>query len=344
MKESHPQQCPLYPLLCPKQCGNTVARQNLPEHQKVCPMEESECPFKEVGCLEQLVRQEVANHLSSAWMDHLSLLMSSQLDLKAKVLSMDKQQRQMGAECRRLEAECGRLQATNMEVVQKMTRVGSLIPGLKASLGEHKVTSIKLGQLDTVIADKSVMVIGKPLRLELPKKISKNGHTIVVNQLQFRLEWAYKAKELQLELLLTDPEVLPQSFGCDFVVKIEPHQVPSGSASKITSNIRILAIICCGTPQYSSEHARSIKKKSMGPQKSVYVDGDVLLTLTMQEHGHVFTQEHTTTPKRRPSDASVSSTKGYTCQCECHQRKRSMPSQTEHHVKNTKIRRKNTIN
>ena len=335
MKDNHPLQCPLYPLLCPKQCGTTVARQNLPDHKKICPMEESECPFKDIGCLEHLVRQDVENHLSTAWQFHLSLMMSSQLNLKAKVLSMDKHQRF-------LEAECRRLQATNTEIVQKMTQVGLLLPGVKASLGELKATSFKLGQIDTVLTNTSATAIGKSLRLELSKKISKSYHTITVNQIKFRLEWVYKANGLELELLLIDPQVLPESFGCDFVGKIEPHQVQLGNASKVASIIRILAIVCCGSPQNSDEPARFSTRNSMGPQKLVYVDSDILLTLTLHEHGHVFTQEPANL-KKRSCDASVSSTEGYTCPCKCHQRKSSMPSQMEHRVKKSKIKRKNTI-
>ena len=64
--------CPAYLLSCPNQCGVTVKRSQLPQHEKECPLAVVDCPFKEAGCsTTQMQRKESAHHLNQDHVQHL---------------------------------------------------------------------------------------------------------------------------------------------------------------------------------------------------------------------------------------------------------------------------------
>ena len=320
MKEEHPQKCLLYPLPCPQKCEIMVARKDLPSHQNVCPMQQVQCPFKDAGCSENIIRKNMEEHLATAMTIHLLQLTSSQGNFKEKMSFMVKS----------LQQDCKQLQQKNLAMETKLSQVGCLLQGMRVSTRENERVCLKLGQLETILTDTSVMTIGACVSLELSKKTNQGHHFIIVNRVKFMLEWIYRDKTLELELFLAESRPLPDGMSCEFLVKVEPHQDESGSTSNAASIIRILAVVCCGTPQYSHEDAYITSKKPIGPSKTVYVNSDTSLTLTVQEHGHVLTHKPSLL-RRKSCDLSMFFANAQPCQCDCHYRHHrqiSLPTRT----------------
>jgi len=49
----HWPECKYYPLACPNRCGVTCERPTMEDHVKICPLQEVECQFQQVGCVER---------------------------------------------------------------------------------------------------------------------------------------------------------------------------------------------------------------------------------------------------------------------------------------------------
>ena len=75
--------CPEFPLHCPNGCGMIkIKRRYIDDHRKICPLEEIECPFAEVGCYEKIARYQFGEHLSFNSEHHLLLVLSAYKEMK----------------------------------------------------------------------------------------------------------------------------------------------------------------------------------------------------------------------------------------------------------------------
>ena len=83
--ESHYEECDKYPVLCPRNCSSGMfIREELAEHENVCPNMSIQCPFYDAGCTEEVIRAELTDHLESNTADHLGKVMTSYCDLKSE--------------------------------------------------------------------------------------------------------------------------------------------------------------------------------------------------------------------------------------------------------------------
>lgn len=79
----HYSRCENFPLACTNRCGATRIKRNLmAQHQRTCPLEPVECPFKEAGCEVQLVRKDLDEHVERSTQQHLLLVMSAYREVK----------------------------------------------------------------------------------------------------------------------------------------------------------------------------------------------------------------------------------------------------------------------
>ncbi len=68
--------CPLFPQVCPNNCGEgMIQRRNLSDHRAKCPFESVKCPFFEAGCKQVMLQKELAAHKASNMEHHLELMM-----------------------------------------------------------------------------------------------------------------------------------------------------------------------------------------------------------------------------------------------------------------------------
>ena len=61
--DSHWSECKYYPLVCPNRCGVTCERPTMEDHLKICRLQQVECQFKQIGCLEKFSREDLEEHM-----------------------------------------------------------------------------------------------------------------------------------------------------------------------------------------------------------------------------------------------------------------------------------------
>ena len=77
--------CEEYPVKCPRGCTQSVGdikRKYLKKHAEVCPLEEVQCPFSEVGCDASILRKDVNAHIEANGQEHLMKMMTAYNKLK----------------------------------------------------------------------------------------------------------------------------------------------------------------------------------------------------------------------------------------------------------------------
>ena len=72
--EKHLPMCGYVPLECPNRCGVSCDREMMEDHRKICRLEEVKCTFGDVGCTEQLKREEEEGHIRAYSQKHVVLM------------------------------------------------------------------------------------------------------------------------------------------------------------------------------------------------------------------------------------------------------------------------------
>ena len=76
--EPHYLECPEYSQACPNKCGVVDIRgRAIPRHKSSCPLEPLNCPFKDAGCIEKVVRKEMEEHMTANQQKHMLLTFQS---------------------------------------------------------------------------------------------------------------------------------------------------------------------------------------------------------------------------------------------------------------------------
>ena len=67
----HANQCTKYPMLCPNECSDQIyPRDQLDAHLSMCPEQEVDCTFSEMGCQKKLKRRHLHWHLENNLLQH----------------------------------------------------------------------------------------------------------------------------------------------------------------------------------------------------------------------------------------------------------------------------------
>ncbi|XP_009585400.1 PREDICTED: TNF receptor-associated factor 2 [Fulmarus glacialis] len=80
--EAHDEVCPEFPLTC-EGCGNKIPREKFRDHVKTCGRSKVPCRFEVVGCAEVVENEKLLEHESKCLPEHLYMLLSFVLSLKA---------------------------------------------------------------------------------------------------------------------------------------------------------------------------------------------------------------------------------------------------------------------
>ena len=71
--------CSYYPLACSNRCGATFKRDDLPDHMKMCRLEEVQCVFSDAGCQAKFIRENEDEHMDQNIQKHLALMPAATL-------------------------------------------------------------------------------------------------------------------------------------------------------------------------------------------------------------------------------------------------------------------------
>ena len=82
---NHYDRCDQFPLKCPNKCGEKeIKRKDVDSHRKTCPLEPLDCPFKTVGCKDEISRKDMEHHTQKSVQSHLLLVVQSHQELARK--------------------------------------------------------------------------------------------------------------------------------------------------------------------------------------------------------------------------------------------------------------------
>ena len=83
--KNHYDRCGQFPLECPNKCGEKeIKRKDMEGHRKTCPLEPLDCPFKSVGCKDEISRKDMEHHTQKSVQSHLLLVVRSHQELAWK--------------------------------------------------------------------------------------------------------------------------------------------------------------------------------------------------------------------------------------------------------------------
>uniref|UniRef100_A0A8C0FQI8 TNF receptor-associated factor n=1 Tax=Bubo bubo TaxID=30461 RepID=A0A8C0FQI8_BUBBB len=82
LSQAHDEVCPEFPLTC-EGCGKKIPREKFRDHVKTCGRSKVPCRFEVVGCAEVVENEKLLEHESKCLAEHLYMLLSFVLSLKA---------------------------------------------------------------------------------------------------------------------------------------------------------------------------------------------------------------------------------------------------------------------
>uniref|UniRef100_A0A8D0FUN3 TNF receptor-associated factor n=1 Tax=Strix occidentalis caurina TaxID=311401 RepID=A0A8D0FUN3_STROC len=85
--QAHDEVCPEFPLTC-EGCGKKIPREKFRDHVKTCGRSKVPCRFEVVGCAEVVENEKLLEHESKCLAEHLYMLLSFVLSLKAGSLEL----------------------------------------------------------------------------------------------------------------------------------------------------------------------------------------------------------------------------------------------------------------
>ena len=95
----HDKECPLYPLLCPQGCKDTLLRI---AHRDTCPLEPVLCPFHQLGCKAEVCRKDLAKHVDTSSLQHMTVLAKSHMALSEQHAVLEEEHDEMKADYAKL--------------------------------------------------------------------------------------------------------------------------------------------------------------------------------------------------------------------------------------------------
>ena len=77
----HDEECVWKVVCCPRECGDSIQRQQIPKHLKeVCALRDAVCPFNEIGCSAVVLHKDVPDHMKSHAESHLLLALDRMME------------------------------------------------------------------------------------------------------------------------------------------------------------------------------------------------------------------------------------------------------------------------
>ena len=107
----HYNTCDHYPLECPNRCGEkSIKRKDMETHQQMCPSEPLNCPFKSVGCTDEILRKDMDTHTQMSTQAHLLLVVHSYEELARKNEELVRKNEQLTESNHKLSARLEKLE------------------------------------------------------------------------------------------------------------------------------------------------------------------------------------------------------------------------------------------
>ena len=102
----HWPECSYYPLVCPNRCGVTCERPTMEDHLKICRLQQVECQFEQIGCLEKFSREDLEEHMREKTQTHLTMMAATSVKMQQEFQAkLQEQERRFEGRCSAQEEE-----------------------------------------------------------------------------------------------------------------------------------------------------------------------------------------------------------------------------------------------
>ena len=102
----HWPECSYYPLVCPNRCGVTCERPTMEDHLKICRLQQVECQFEQIGCLEKFSREDLEEHMREKAQTHLTMMAATSVKMQQEFQAkLQEQERRFEGRCSAQEEE-----------------------------------------------------------------------------------------------------------------------------------------------------------------------------------------------------------------------------------------------
>ena len=102
----HWPECSYYPLVCPNRCGVTCERPTMEDHLKICRLQQVECQFEQIGCLEKFSREDLEEHMREKAQTHLTMMAATSVKMQQEFQAkLQEQERRLEGRCSAQEEE-----------------------------------------------------------------------------------------------------------------------------------------------------------------------------------------------------------------------------------------------
>ena len=102
----HWPECSYYPLVCPNRCGVTCERPTMEDHLKICRLQQVECQFEQIGCLEKFSREDLEEHMREKAQTHLTMMAATSVKMQQEFRAkLQEQERRFEGRCSAQEEE-----------------------------------------------------------------------------------------------------------------------------------------------------------------------------------------------------------------------------------------------
>ncbi len=120
--QTHWPVCGSFPLSCPNKCSSIIQRQNIDTHvANECPLTITNCDFHHVGCTVKLPRQDMAEHIKTSFLTHISLLATL-------VGKLETENNQLKSELKQLATLVGKLDSDNRQLKAELKQLAKTAP------------------------------------------------------------------------------------------------------------------------------------------------------------------------------------------------------------------------
>ena len=127
----HWPECSYYPLVCPNRCGVTCERPTMEDHLKICRLQQVECQFEQIGCLEKFNREDLEEHMREKAQTHLTMMAATSVKMQQEFQAkLQEQESRFEGRCSAQEEE---FQAKLQEQERRLEELQKQLEGEQSS-------------------------------------------------------------------------------------------------------------------------------------------------------------------------------------------------------------------
>ena len=127
VKSIHMPECKCRPVECPNKCGLVVEAQNLQAHlSSDCELTEVACEFNHAGCEVKIIRKLLPGHMTDNVVQHMSLLARENRIYKEKVISLEKEKKELYASVADLIACVADLESKQQNLIARSSQIPTI--------------------------------------------------------------------------------------------------------------------------------------------------------------------------------------------------------------------------